>query len=406
MKGENMMGVLDPERARGRSLCVGVMSGTSVDGIDVAIVDIQGAPGGAVPLAVRLAHFGSVPFPEPVRAAVFRLFRPETSSSQDLCRMNVLLGELFADAVLRVCAQGGISPEDILLVSSHGQSVYHCPEPVDMFGHSVTGTLQIGEAAVIAERTGCPVIADFRVRDMAAGGQGAPLVPFVDALLFAGPDAARIAANIGGIANVTYVPTAGADETVFAFDTGPGNMIVDGLMRMATDGALSCDKDGAWARKGRVHEAYLQIWLDEPYLRMPPPKSTGRELFGEQCVAKWWADRLLFGMSTEDLVATATAYTVRTFCDAIRTFVLPGRAVDEILVGGGGAHNPVMMEGIARGLPGCRVLRQDVTGIPGDAKEAVAFAVLGYECFHGRPNNLPGATGARRPVVMGKWTWP
>lgn len=378
--------------------CVGLMSGTSVDGIDVAIVRIVGRP---PQLTVDVLHEATVPFSEAVRAKIFALFDLERAKVAELSDMNFLLGAVFADAVLEVLAQAGIAREEIAFISSHGQTIYHNPVPQEIAGVQVTSTLQIGEASVIAEKTGIPVISDFRVRDMAAGGQGAPLVPFVDALLFAKPGQGRILANIGGIANLTVL----GDEPVLAFDTGPGNMIVDGLVQRLTDGREVYDRDGKLARSGRVLEEYLQKWMALPYFSQRPPKSTGRELFGQACVQQWWQDGLDNGFAPVDLVATATEFTVRTFCQAIRKFVLPHQSIAEVIVGGGGAYNPVFLERMQELLPEQKIMRQDAMGISSAAKEAVAFAVLGYECYHQRPNNLTSATGADHPVVMGKIVW-
>lgn len=385
------------------SMCMGVMSGTSVDGIDVAVVEIHGVPPS---LSVKLLHFETVPFEPGVRQAIFRLFRSESSSSEDVCHMNFLLGELFAEASLKAARNAGIDLHSVALISSHGQTIFHSPLPVRICGRMISSTLQIGESAILAERTGVPVISDFRVRDMAAGGQGAPLVPFVDSLLFSLPTTGRIAANIGGIANVTYLPPRCSGQPVLAFDTGPGNMVMDGLVQKMTGGLAVFDRDGQIARTGRIHEAYLEQWLRHPYFSQSLPKTTGRELFGEQCVDQWWMDGQRLAISPEDLVSTATEFTIRTFCQAVRQFVLSEYSVGEIIVGGGGASNPVIMEGIQRELPEQRIVQQMVTGIPSDAKEAVAFAVLGYECMSRRPNNVPAATGASHPVVMGKITWP
>ena len=382
--------------------CVGLMSGTSVDGIDVAIVTIGGEPPA---LDVQLRYFETVPFSEEVRETIFRLFDTSRTTAADVSQMNFMLGHVFADAVLQAVGNSQIDIKDIMFIASHGQTIYHHPVPQTLCGYEVTSTLQIGEASVIAEKTGIPTISDFRVRDMAAGGQGAPLVPFVDALLFSHPSQGRVAANIGGIANLTVLPAGEGATGIVAFDTGPGNMIVDGLVQKMTSGAQRYDLDGAIARSGQVQEAYLQGWLELPYFAEQPPKSTGRELFGAQVVDRWWADGERLGLKPEDLVATATEYTVRTFAGAIRELILPRCSIAEVLIGGGGAYNPVMMEGIQRLLPELRIVPQAETGIPSDAKEAVAFAVLGYECYHRRPNNLPSATGAAKAVVLGKIVW-
>lgn len=381
--------------------CIGLMSGTSVDGIDVAIVSISGEP----PLLdVKMRYFETIPFTEDVRDRIFAMFQYDTATVADVSQMNFLLGHVFGDAVLQAISNSGISADEIVFIASHGQTVYHLPVPETMGAYQVASTLQIGEASVITEKTGIPTISDFRVRDVAAGGQGAPLVPFVDKLLFTHPSRGRIAANIGGIANLTVLP-AGGTEASIAFDTGPGNMIIDGLVQKCTEGQMRFDLDGQLARAGTVLEEYLQTWLSMPYFAEQPPKSTGRELFGQACIEKWWQDGQANGYSPQDLLATATEFTARTFAQAIRDFVLPRYSMHEVLVGGGGSYNPVLMASIQRLLPELQIQPQEVTGIPSHAKEAVAFALLGYECYHRRPNNLPSATGATRPVVLGKIVW-
>ncbi|PWK15628.1 anhydro-N-acetylmuramic acid kinase [Tumebacillus permanentifrigoris] len=383
-------------------ICIGLMSGTSVDGVDVAITTISGEP---PHVSVQLDYFETVPFSAEVRTRIFRLFEQSVTAAE-VSQMNVLLGHVFADAVLQVVNNAGVDITNVMFISSHGQTVYHHPIAEEIAGYAVTSTLQIGEAAVIVEKTGRPVVADFRVRDMAAGGQGAPLVPFVDALLFAHPERGRILANVGGIANLTVLPRGAAAEQTLAFDTGPGNMIIDGLVTRFTDGRLRYDEDGRMASAGQVLEDYLATWLRMPFFQAQPPKSTGRELFGEQMVEQWWRDAQEQGFAPEDVIATATAFTVRSFARAIQAFVLPHHAIDEMIVGGGGSYNPVMLDGLRRELPALTVLTQDqATGIPSSAKEAVAFAVLGYETYYRRPSNLPAATGAKRPVVLGKITW-
>lgn len=384
-----------------RSLCIGIMSGTSGDGVDIAIVDIGGMP---PDLSIDVVHFETVPFLPEVRTEIFKLFDYQKATLLDVSRMNFVLGHVFADAVEQTVLNANLEMDDILLISSHGQTVYHGPDAELVCGVSTPSLLQLGEAAVIAERTGRPVVADFRVRDMAAGGQGAPLVPFFDSLLYSSPSEGTIAANIGGIANITVLPATETVGEVIAFDTGPGNMIVDGLVHKATRGAMTYDQDGAMAQRGQVDEALLQHWMSMEYFRRKPPKSTGRELFGDQVVEQWWEEGNKSGLSPESIVATATEFTVRSFCQAISNFVLPNHSISRLIVGGGGAHNRTMMSKIQRRLPDIRILTQDETGIPGDAKESVAFAVLGYERWHGRPNNLASATGAVHSVCMGKVT--
>jgi anhydro-N-acetylmuramic acid kinase len=371
---------------------VGLMSGTSADGTDAVLVELRGQPP-ALQWKV-LAHTHR-PHPPALRDEIFACFRPESGSVDRLCALNFALGHAFAEAALEVIAAAGRTPAEIDLIGSHGQTVWHIPE-----GCSAS-TLQLGAPAVIAERTGIPVIADFRARDMAAGGQGAPLVALVDALLFRA-DCPRALQNIGGIANVTYLPAVGSAGAPFAFDTGPGNMLIDDAARRATEGALDYDRDGAMAARGAVHAGLLEALLADPYFAQRPPKTTGRERFGSQYGAQVWARAGALGISADDLLATLTAFTAQSIAQAYRDFLPEPPA--EVIVSGGGAHNPVLMEHLARALPGVRLLRSSELGLDVEAKEAVAFAVLAYESFHGRPGNLPAATGAARPVVLGSVT--
>ncbi len=384
-------------------LGIGLMSGTSADGIDVAIAEI-------VPedskIRVSLKGFRCIPYSPDIRDYIFALFDVSAARITDLAAMNFLLGEVYADAILQTVAGAGLTLKDISFIGSHGQTVYHQPCLEEYGGRPIRSTLQIGEAAVMAERTGLPVVSDFRVRDLAAGGQGAPLVAYVDALLFAEEDVDVIAANIGGIANITVLPSRRSGRAPFAFDTGPGNMLIDALMMRLTQGRETFDQSGRVAKSGEIHPEYLRRWLKLSYFAQCPPKSTGREQFGGDFADEWWRDWRESGNSMNDMMATATEFTVQTFVRSVSRFVLPDYPVKKLWVSGGGAHNLSIMEGIERNLPGVVVLHQDQSGIPADAKEAVAFAVLGYQTLHRQPNNLPSATGAQHSVVMGKISWP
>lgn len=360
---------------------IGLMSGTSVDGIDAALVEIGSD--------VTLRHFATYPFDPEVRRQVFALFRPETSSVDQICRMNVVLGHAFADAALALCQEAGVSPQEVDLIGSHGQTVWHDPDG------SPPSTLQIGEAAVIAEKTGAITVADFRVRDMAAGGQGAPLVPYADYRLLLHPTRGRAIQNIGGIGNVTHLPPACAPDDVLAFDTGPGNMIMDALCQEFYGERY--DRDGRRAAAGRVIPELLAELMAHPYLAAAPPKSTGREEFGVQFV-----QRLIGRGAPDDLIATATAFTAHAIADAYRRFLLPRGPVNEVLVCGGGAANPTLLSLLRSALPEAEVLRMEEIGFSSEAKEAVAFALMAHDAVLGLPTNVPGATGARYPVVLGK----
>jgi len=379
-------------------LVAGLISGTSVDGIDVALVEIEERGEG---LRVAPKAFYTAPYPRGVRSAILRVSNAEAHTAR-ISQLNFLIGGLFADAVAETCRRSGMDPRSVELIGSHGQTIYHQPEPETLCGRAVRSTLQIGEAAVIAERTGAPVVADFRPADMAAGGQGAPLVPYVDYLLYRDPERGRVALNIGGIANVTAIPPAAAPEQVLAFDTGPGNMVIDALVSLISRGTLKYDRDGRMAAAGRVDEELLKELLSEPYFSRRPPKSTGRELFG----AEYVADLLERGGEPGDLVSTATELTAAAVAAALDQFVKPAMPVDELIVSGGGGRNPEILRRLAQRLPGVQLRRSDDYGIESDAKEAIAFAVLAYETYHRRPANLPSATGARMPCVLGKLAFP
>lgn len=374
-----------PER-----LVAGLMSGTSLDGIDVALVKIQGS--GPDTVVAQIA-FKTIGYQPQTRQAILAACGRETSHVEMLCTLNFRLGELFAAAVLDICREQGIEPGDLDLIGCHGQTIWHRP------GES---TLQIGEAAVIAERTGVVTIADFRVRDVAAGGQGAPLVPYTEYLLYRHPAKTRLLQNIGGIANVTVLPPGGGPETLFAFDNGPGNMMIDACIRRCSGGRQQFDRDGELAQSGQVHREMLTELLAHPYLRLPPPKTTGREMFGEEYTEKMLDKYVAKGVGYADLAATFTCFTARSIADSYRRFIMPEHKIDEVIVSGGGSHNPTLLGMLRQQMPGIPVRLQEELGFSGDAKEAVAFAVLANEALCGRTNNLPGVTGARRPVIMGK----
>jgi anhydro-N-acetylmuramic acid kinase len=344
----------------------GLISGTSVDGIDVAVVDIGETIG--------MVAWKTIPYPLEVRDAILSVSNAATHTAT-IARLNFLLGELFAEALQKT----GVPLETIELIGSHGQTIFHEGEPTEFLGRKIASTMQIGEAAVIADRTGIETIADFRTADMAAGGKGAPLVPFLDYQLFRHPELPRVALNVGGIANVTVIPANARPEDVIAFDTGPGNMVMDAL-------APPFDHDGERARAGRVNEALLQKLLADPYYHRDPPKSCGREQYGAEFVRDTGID-----------VATAMELTVRSIALAIERYP----ATRELIVSGGGAHNVYMMERL-RAVLKPRVATSAEFGIDVDAKEAILFAVLAYETYQRRAGNLPSATGAWKPVILGK----
>ncbi|NSW78625.1 MAG: anhydro-N-acetylmuramic acid kinase [Chthonomonadetes bacterium] len=372
------------------------MSGTSMDGIDAALVRIREAD---ATLQVETLAFHTTPYPADVQAELMRTVRGETNVAE-ICHLNFVLGELFADSALALMREAGVARSDLLCIASHGQTVWHQPDPIEWQGRPIRSTLQIGELAVIAERTGVVTVGDFRVADVAGGGQGAPLVPYVDWLLFRHPREGRILLNIGGIANLTVVPADAHPEQVIAFDTGPGNVLINTAMEIASGGKYRYDPEGSFAQRHPVREGWLQELLQHPYFAQKPPKSTGRETFGEGMVRKLL--RRFKISNAELLVPTLTELTARTIADAIRRFVLPEAEVARIIASGGGVHNRTLMKRLRELLPELEIETSDAHGIAPDAKEAIAFAVLGYQRIKGRPNNLPSATGARHPVVMGK----
>jgi anhydro-N-acetylmuramic acid kinase len=375
-------------------IVVGLMSGTSADGTDAAVVRLEGAPPA---LKWEVLGHTHVPHAEALREEIFACVRPESGSVDRLCRLNVALGRAFAAAALQAIADAGLMSQDVDLIGSHGQTLWHEPTGPD------ASTLQLGDPATIAELTGLPVVSDFRSRDIAAGGQGAPLVAYVDALLLSHPTLTRAAQNIGGIANVTYLPALDVPgEGPFAFDTGPGNMLIDDAVRRASDGAQQFDRDGALAAQGRVDDNLLAALLADDYFTQRPPKTTGRERFGAQLGAEAWAEGLARSLQPSDIVATLTALTATSIAMAYRDF-LPGPP-DQVIVSGGGARNTTLMAMLRERLPGAEVIASDAVGLGAEAKEAVAFAVLAYESRHRRPGNLPAATGARRPVILGSFT--
>ena len=380
---------------------IGLMSGTSVDGVDVVLVDIHGH---GLATQIELLAFESFPFAAETRARIFELFNPETSRVDEICKMNFLMGEIFGNAVLALIEGVQLSIDEIDLIGSHGQTIYHLP-PETGRSH-VPSTLQIGEPAVIAHRTGTLTIADFRVADVAAGGHGAPLVPYVDFLLFRQEERTIALQNIGGISNVTLIP-AGADASdVIASDTGPGNMIIDGVMTLVTDGKQRYDASGQFALHGRVCESMLKEWLAHPFFSAKPPKTTGREVFGTQFARRAFEQASAIRLSAPDLVATVTAFTARTIFDYYDRFLRPNHSLHEINISGGGIHNITLMQQLKDLFHPIPVQSIDTYRIPSDAKEAIAFAILANEAVHGNPTNLPQVTGASGPKILGKFVLP
>ncbi|MBE3584085.1 MAG: anhydro-N-acetylmuramic acid kinase [Limnochordaceae bacterium] len=433
-------------------LTIGLMSGTSADAVEAALVEIDerqwrasGRP------TVRLRAYRQVPYPPAVQHKLLELADPQKARVDDLCRWNFALGEYFAQAVKDLLQQAGVSPQQVTVIGSHGQTVYHIPTPETVGDWQVRSTLQIGEPAVIAERTGITTVANFRVRDMAAGGQGAPLIAYVDALLYTDPHLTRVLQNLGGIGNATCLPAGGGPERVFAFDTGPGNMVIDGVVAELSQEALRYDEGGRWAAEGRPDKELVASLLEEDrYFAQPPPKTTGRERYGRP-YAKQLIERVRQrGGLPADAVATATWLTAASLAHQYAHWILPrtGGRVDEVWISGGGSQNPTLLRMIREALAelggavhpavgrvlveghgnpadgNCEEGRDARNGggggdvhhrgddgeggqplagkWPASAKEAVGFAILAAATWLGMPGNLPQVTGARHPVILGE----
>jgi anhydro-N-acetylmuramic acid kinase len=379
--------------ARRRLRVGGLMSGTSADGVSAAIVDL-GRRG------VKVVAFGTFPYPHALRRAVLEVSRPESGRVDDVCHLNFVLGDAFASALIRLARRANVPLESIDLVGSHGQTIQHIPQGRPFGRRRVRSTLQIAEPAVIAERTGITTVADFRPRDVAAGGEGAPLVPYADFLLFGGGPVTRAVQNIGGIANVTYLPAGGSLNETIAFDTGPGNMVIDYVVSRATSGRLRYDRDGRLAARGKVEPVLLRQLMRHPFLRRRPPKSTGREEFGAPFAEAVYQRARRRGVPPLDILATVTAFTAKSIAQAYGCY-LP-RRVEEVLLCGGGARNRTLVRMLREELEPARVRMTDELGVPVEAKEALSFALLAVATIRGEPGNVPRATGARRPVLLGK----
>jgi anhydro-N-acetylmuramic acid kinase len=408
-------------------LVLGLMSGTSADGIDVALARMTEVGAGAgsrtrpgrskdrplhKPVRRKLVAHTTLGMNAAVRKEVLRIAEGGTCTAGEISQLNFRVGEEFAAAAIAACRKFHVRLSDVGLIGSHGQTIFHQGNTEKFLGAPTASTLQIGEPAVIAARTGVPTVGDFRVADMAAGGQGAPLVPYADWLLLRGTKVGRVALNLGGIGNITVLPAAptkakkSAAAAVMAFDTGPGNMVIDALVAHFTKGRERFDRNARMARKGRCINSLLEELMADPYLRVKPPKSTGREYYGREFVGRLLAKVGKLRVRPEDLVRTATVFTALSVVDALNRFVLPRVEIGQLIVSGGGAKNPLIMAQLAAALAPVEVLPLSRLGIPEDAKEAYAFALLAYETWNGRPGNLPSATGAKKPMVLGKICWP
>lgn len=371
------------------------MSGTSADGIDVAIVKLTGAK-------TKLLAFDTVPYPAPVRKLILSICADEPVPVGQISDLHVLIDQLFAEALIQVAKANRIPLKNIDLIGSHGQTFHHNPQGRRLAGKIIRSTLQLGEAAQIAHQTGITTVSDFRPADMAAGGQGAPLVAYADYLLLSHPKKHRVIQNIGGIANVTYLPTGKNMDRVLAFDTGPGNMILDQIVAKSTRNRQRYDPNGQWATQGQECESFLNKLLTHKYFKQKPPKTTGRETFGAAYTERIIAQATRLKLNRNDLLATLTALTAQSIAAAYRNF-LP-KHPDQVLICGGGVHNQCLMQMLQYHLRPAKVMELSELGIDGDAKEAISFAILARETIRETPNNVPKATGAIKPVVLGKIT--
>lgn len=376
----------------------GVMSGTSLDGIDVALVHIDGS---GVDSKVELIHFTTVPFCNDMKNDIQQALSIENSNVQLICSLNFKLGLRFANAVKEVCKEANFPLRQLDLIGSHGQTIYHQPQ---QDGGMIPSTLQIGEPAIIAYETNTTVISNFRTMDMAAGGQGAPLVSYSEIILYRHQTKNRLLQNIGGIGNVTVIPSQLSEKSVIAFDTGPGNMVMDEVCQRLFQ--LSYDQNGNIAKQGVVVEEVLTYCMNHPFLKMNPPKSTGREQFGEEFVSELL--KRFEKHSKENILTTVTRFTASSIVYHYKEFILPYYEIDEVILGGGGSYNDTLVEMIRHGLKEekCALFLQEDIGYSSEAKEAIAFAILANETYHRNPSNVPSATGAKNSVILGNITFP
>ncbi len=376
-------------------IAIGLMSGTSVDSVDAVAIKVNLEESG---IKIHLIKGISYPIPDCLKNWIFELFENGPQSLHKVTLLNMRLGTLFAEAVMQLLKNAGLKPTDVTVIGSHGQTAHHISFLEECCGEKISGSMQIGEASVIAQKTGIPVVSDFRTADIAAGGTGAPLVPFLDIILFQDWEEDIAAQNLGGIGNVTWIPQG--DEKALAFDTGPGNLIIDLFVEKYTKGNLHFDKDGIIGKGGKVITELLGSWMKHPFFSQNPPKSAGREEFGTAFLSTY-----MVGLNpSSDLIRTAEEFTALSIAQAYKDF-LP-RMPAKVIVTGGGAHNPIIMEALAKYLGNIEVFSGNEVGIDVDFKEAVAFALLGLWRFLGKTNNVPEATGARRKVILGKLSLP
>jgi anhydro-N-acetylmuramic acid kinase len=371
------------------------MSGTSADGVDAVLLQVSGS---GTRISYRQLAFISRPYPRNVREMVLRNSSANSSSVEEISRLNFLLGEFFADAAARVTRHAGYRLSNVDLIGSHGQTIHHLPNPWRFAGKRIRATLQIGDPAVIAKRTGVTTVGDFRVGDIALGGQGAPLVPYIDYLLFRSKTRSRGLLNIGGIANITILRKKCGLGDIRAFDTGPGNMVIDTLTRRFYQQPY--DKSGKFAMRGKVSQSLLRRLGEHPFVGREPPKSTGREEFGERFVSRVLREGA--SLTKPDLLATATEFTAYSVYENYKKFVEKETGLDELVVSGGGAHNRAIIAGLQRYFTPIQVRTIEDYGVSSDAKEAICFALLANETIAGNLGNVPNVTGASKSTILGK----
>lgn len=376
--------------------CIGLMSGTSLDGIDAALVNINGY---GIETEVELVAFNTYKIPQDIKQEIKKACSAEESSSQLICSLNFKLGYLFSEAVKSICCEAKISSSELEFVASHGQTIYHIPKKLEIY---IPSTLQIGEPSIIAYENNVKVISNFRTMDIAAGGEGAPLVPYSEFILYGGKGENIALQNIGGIGNVTVIPGDKDMRKIYAFDTGPGNMMIDEACQILF--GIPFDKGGEIGKEGTVNTYMLEKLMEHPYLSICPPKTTGREDFGEEFVCGLLEEYK--NVDKKDIIATFTAFTAETIVAAYKEHILTKVDLNKVIIGGGGAHNKTLIKFIQDGLKGIKVLTQEEVGYSSDAKEAIAFAILGNETLNGRGSNVPSATGAKENVILGNITNP
>ncbi|MCX8169433.1 MAG: anhydro-N-acetylmuramic acid kinase [Candidatus Methanomethylicia archaeon] len=384
-------------RFKEEKIGLGVMSGTSIDGVSIAIAEIRGS---WINTKFKIIYNNTYPYDDSIRMEIFKLINPKTGNVKKICQWNYVLGEIFVEKIFQAIKEAGLSISEIDFIASHGQTIYHNPKIVNVYGYKTRSTLQIGEPSIIAYKTRVITIADFRHKDVAAGGQGAPISAYVDYIIFRSTEVSRAIQNIGGIANVTYIPRNAELNDVIAFDVGPGNMIIDSLVREMSNGKMNMDLNGEIAARGEINNELLNYMMKHPYLKMKPPKTTGREDFGEKYVKKIIKKVKELNLCWEDTIATATYYTAKNIIESYIKY-LPGK-VDEMIIGGGGSRNKTLLKMIKELNQNIKVSLHEDYGIPSQAKEPLLMIILANETINGIPNNIPSATGAKERIIMGK----